>query len=120
MGSLTDKQARFTVMISQLISYADSLPGYQLTFGDAYRSPEVTYGHSESLHRSRLAVDFNLFVDGAWIDGRGDAAEMTEEWLLWLKLGRFWEFIGGTWGGRFTGPIARDMNHFSLAHGGMK
>ena len=50
-------------MIALLILHAEML-GYKLTFGDAYRDPRVTYGHKDSLHRKRLAVDLNLFLDG--------------------------------------------------------
>ena len=91
-------------MVGQLIAYADSL-GYELTFGDAYRSPKVKYGHKRSLHRKRLAVDLNLFIDGKWMKKTKD----------FRKLGQHWESLGGSWGGRFG-----DGNHFSLAHGGMR
>lgn len=102
--SLSDKQAHFTSMIARLILHAEQL-GYQLTFGDAYRSPDVTYGHKDSLHRKRLAVDFNLFIDGQYMTKTDD----------YLKIGEYWESIGGSWGGRFN-----DGNHFSLKHEGMR
>lgn len=83
--------------------------GYEITLGDAYRDPRVTYGHPNSLHRSRLAIDLNLFHNGAYItDDTGHK-----------ELGAFWESIGGTWGGRFKGA-ACDPNHYSLGYGGMK
>ena len=103
MGMST-KQQRFTRMIARLIIYAESL-GYGLTFGDAYRDPRTTYGHKNSLHRKRLAVDFNLFK------GKDYLTE-TEDYL---PLGEYWEKMGGSWGGRF-----KDGNHFSLEHGGIK
>lgn len=102
--SLSDKQAHFTSMIARLILHAEQL-GYQLTFGDAYRSSNVTYGHKDSLHRKRLAVDFNLFIDGQYMTKTDD----------YLKIGEYWESIGGSWGGRFN-----DGNHFSLKHEGMR
>ncbi|HDL6695871.1 TPA: M15 family peptidase, partial [Yersinia enterocolitica] len=37
--TLSEKQAVFTVMIAQLINWADE-HGYRLTFGEAYRTPE--------------------------------------------------------------------------------
>jgi hypothetical protein len=106
MKSLTDKQARFTKMIALLIQFAD-LQGLSLTFGDAYRDPVATYpyGRKNSLHKRRLAVDFNLFRDGKYLTS-------TEDYTI---LGEYWESIGGTWGGRFD-----DGNHFSLAHNGRK
>ena len=84
-------------MISRLIEFA-YLQGYTLTFGDAY----TTYGHkNDSFHYKRLAVDFNLFRDGEFLTRTNDH----------LLLGQFWEYMGGTWGGRFSNP---DGNHYSL------
>ena len=102
--NLVAKQGDFTQRIALLILQADDL-GYVLTFGDAYRPPEATYGHPDSLHKRRLAVDFNLFIDGKY---RTDTDS-------YLPLGEYWESIGGTWGGRFG-----DGNHFSMEHDGMK
>lgn len=102
--SLVNKQHKFTQMVARLLLHADSL-GYQVTFGDAYRDPRVEYGHPNSLHRKRLAVDLNLFKDGWWL-------KETEDHR---PLGEYWESIGGTWGGRFN-----DGNHYSLEHEGYK
>lgn len=111
--TMSEKQALFTVMIAQLIFWADER-GYRLTFGEAYRTPEQAAlnaktgaGISKSLHISRLAVDFNLFINGVW---QKDSA-------AFLPLGEFWESIGGSWGGRFKKP---DGNHFSLEHNGVR
>lgn len=108
---LSEKQAVFTVMIAQLINWADER-GYRLTFGEAYRTPEQAAlnaksgkGIANSLHTQRLAVDFNLFVNGQY-------QTSTE---TYKPLGEYWESIGGTWGGRF-----KDGNHFSLEHNGVK
>jgi hypothetical protein len=113
--TLGEKQRKLTRMIGQLIAWA-YLNGYELTFGDAYRDPRLHgevgvkegYGHSASLHKVRLAVDFNLFKDGIY-------QASTE---AHRPLGEFWESIGGTWGGRFGNGA--DGNHYSLAHEGMK
>lgn len=110
--TLGQKQRRFTRMIAQLIEYAYS-QGYELTFGDAYRDPRVhgqvgqkkSYSSANSLHKERLAVDFNLFKDGVYLTRTEDHK----------PLGEYWESIGGTWGGRFN-----DGNHYSLEHGGRK
>lgn len=110
--TLGQKQRNFTLMIAELIRHA-YLQGYELTFGDAYRDPRLhgvvgekkSYSSASSLHKERLAVDFNLFKDGQYLTRTEDYAE----------LGEFWESIGGSWGGRFN-----DGNHFSLAHGGRK
>ncbi|WP_085841455.1 M15 family metallopeptidase [Enterobacter asburiae] len=111
--TLSEKQQKFTVMIGRLIEWADQ-NGYGLTFGEAYRTPEQAQlnaksgkGIANSLHTQRLAVDFNLFVNGQY---QTDSA-------AYKPLGEYWESIGGTWGGRFSKP---DGNHFSLEHNGVK
>ena len=110
--TLGQKQRKFTRMIAQLIEYAYA-NGYELTFGDAYRDPRLhgdvgvkkSYSSANSLHKSRLAVDFNLFKDGQYLT--------TTE--AHRPLGEYWESIGGTWGGRFN-----DGNHYSIEHQGRK
>lgn len=109
--TLRQKQSRFVRMIGQLIAYAYD-NGYELTFGEAYRTPEQAAlnaksgkGIANSLHTERLAVDFMLFKDGKWLDKTEDHA----------VLGAKWEAMGGAWGGRF-----KDGNHYSLEHGGRK
>ncbi len=102
--SLRKKQSKFTFMVADLIQWAYA-NGYELTFGDAYRGPGVKHGHKRSLHRSRLAVDFNLFKDDKYLRSTEDHQ----------PLGEYWESIGGSWGGRFG-----DGNHYSLAHKGRR
>lgn len=100
---LVDKQWKFVKMVSKLITYADSL-GYKLTFGDAYRDKNNPTGHPKSLHRKRLAVDFNLFIDGKYdTDGSGHKI-----------LHDYWDELGG------SERIEKDLNHYSLEHGGMR
>ncbi|EMV5777726.1 M15 family metallopeptidase, partial [Escherichia coli] len=81
---------------------------------EAYRTPEQAAlnaksgkGIRNSLHTLRLAVDFNLFINGKY-QADTDA---------YRPLGEYWESIGGTWGGRFS---RADGNHFSLEHNGVK
>ncbi len=113
--SLGSKQRKFTKLIGQLIQFAYA-NGYELSFGDAFRDPrlhgrigeKIGYGHSASLHKSRLAVDFNLFnKDGDWL-------QTTEDHR---PLGEYWESIDPDcqWGGHFS-----DGNHYSYKHGDMK
>src|SRR6056297_1348204 len=85
-------------MVALLIQYAYER-GYELTFGEAWRTPEQAQRNAEagtgianSLHCDRLAVDFNLFKDGEYLTQTEDHRE----------LGEFWESIGGAWGGRFN------------------
>lgn len=110
--TLHEKQSKFVLMIAKLIYKAESL-GYELTFGDAYRDPRVFgilkekkgYGEASSCHKLRLAIDFNLFINGVF--------QTTTE--AHRPLGEYWESLGGSWGGRFN-----DANHYSLEHEGMK
>jgi len=110
--TLGQKQRHFTRLVGLLIEYAYQ-NGYELTFGDAYRDPKVhgqfgekkSYSAGKSVHKLRLAVDFNLFKDGKYLTATED----------YTKLGEYWESLGGCWGGRF-----QDGNHFSLEHEGCK
>ena len=114
METLGQKQRRFAIMVGRLIVHAYE-EGFEITFGDAYRDPRVHgnlgekrgYGSANSVHKVRLAVDLNLFRDGAFLTRTEDH----------LPLGLFWESMGGTWGGRFSNP---DGNHYSLPHGGFR
>jgi hypothetical protein len=85
--TLGEKQRLFTRLVGRLIEWAYA-QGYELTFGDAYRSPEqarmnaqvgkgiVNYSHCE-----RLAIDLNLFNNGVYLL-RTEAYE---------PLGVYWE-----------------------------
>lgn len=99
--TLRQKQSQFAEMLPLLILFAYA-KGYEVTLGDAYAKD----GHrKQSLHYSRLAQDLNLFKDGKYLTDTEDHK----------PLGKFWESIGGTWGGRFD-----DGNHYSLEHLGRK
>lgn len=112
--SLSKKQQRFTYCISQLIAHAYS-KGYGLTLGDAYRDPRLhgdfgtksSYSAAKSVHKIRLAIDMNLFIDGVWIADSDHKA--------WLDIGEYWETLdhSARWGGWF-----HDANHFSFEHWG--
>lgn len=124
--TLGQKQRLFTKAVAMLITRAYEL-GYELTFGDAHRDKraygphgsntttkggEAPYGHRNSVHKLRLAVDLNLFKDGEYL-------ELTEDHR---ELGEYWENRIGPrvglplcWGGRFN-----DGNHYSCEHQGMK
>lgn len=112
--TLGQKQQLFTRMTGQLIAWADA-NGYALTYGEAYRTPEQAKlnaktgaGIANSLHTQRLAVDFNLFING----------EYQTKSEAYLPLGEYWESLGGSWGGRFKSNP--DGNHFSLEHNGVR
>ena len=112
--TLGEKQRKFTNLIADLVIWAYA-NGYELTYGDAYRSTEqakanaiLGSGIANSLHTQRLAVDFNLFINGEY---KSDT-ESHE------PLGRYWKSLDPDcrWGGDFTKP---DGNHYSLTHGGV-
>jgi hypothetical protein len=118
--TLGEKQRLFAGMVGRLITWCYN-NDYELTFGEAYRTPEQAVlnaksgsGISNSLHTKRLAIDLNLFVDTT--EG-GDEDVYQANSSAYLPLGEFWESIGGSWGGRFSRP---DGNHFSLEHEGVR
>lgn len=108
---LREKQSRFALLVAQLILQAHEM-GYEVTLGDAYRDPRLHgvvgekkgYGAANSFHKTRLAVDLNLFRDGKFLDTTDGHR----------PLGEWWESMGGTWGGRFK---TSDGNHYSLGEG---
>jgi hypothetical protein len=113
--TLGEKQRLFVQLIGRLIEFAYQ-EGYELSFGDAYRSPEQAAanavagtGIAKSLHTQRLAIDLNLFRDGAYL---------TES-EAHKPLGEFWESLHDlcVWGGRFTKP---DGNHYAMTHEGRR
>lgn len=104
MSTLGEAQERFSVMVQHLLTQAHLL-GYGVRIGHVMRCRDCQTGKVNSLHKKKLAIDLNLFLDGEWLD-------KTEDHRL---LGEWWESIGGTWGGRFN-----DGNHYSLSYGGMK
>lgn len=106
--SLGDKRRKFTVMIAHLILYAESL-GYGIALGRGYASAAANAadgGHERSLHLDGLAQDLHLYDigTGEYITGsRGHGI-----------LHDYWDAMGG------ATRILRDMNHYSLANGGMR
>jgi hypothetical protein len=114
--SLGEQQRAFTFNIGKLIVFAYE-NNYELTFGDAYRDPRLAAlnaqegkGIIKSLHTQRLAVDFNLFKDGAYLPKSED----------YWQLGTYWKTLhpSNVWGGDFK-PVP-DGNHFSMQYGGIK
>ena len=97
--SLGDKRRKFTEMIALTIQYALFL-GYKISFDKEHCN------HMEnSLHYEGLAKDFNLYKDGKYLTKTEDHE----------PVGLFWEFLGGSWGGRF-----QDGNHYSCEWMGRK
>lgn len=103
--TLVEKQWHFLRMTNQLATFA-AQRGWMLTFGEAHRPgwlakqyAKLGIGIENSRHTDRLAIDFNLFINGVY-------QTKTE---AYLPLGQFWESLGGRWGGRFK---RKDGNHF--------
>lgn len=112
MMKLGEKQRLFTRLIADLIIKAYDL-GYEISIGDAYRDPRVFgevgekkgYGNKSSCHKSRLAIDLNLFKDGEYLSSTKDHVALGMWWEQQHELCR--------WGGRF-----KDGNHYSFEHNG--
>jgi hypothetical protein len=113
--TLRQKQSRFALGVALLIQHADNL-GYAVTLGEAWRTPEQAkwnaaqgIGTVSSLHIERLAIDLNLFKDGAFLQSTEDHR----------ALGEWWESLGSDyrWGGRFKKP---DGNHYSITPDGRR
>lgn len=106
--TLGERQRLFVKLLPRLLDFAYE-QGYELTVGDAYRDPRVHgamgiqmgYGHKNSNHKNRLAIDLNLFKGGVFL-------QTSEDHKL---LGEFWENLDTLcrWGGRFN-----DGNHYSI------
>lgn len=116
MMTLGEKQRLFTRLVGELIRFAYA-SGYELTFGDAYRSPQQAQanaaagsGIANSLHTQRLAIDLNLFING----------EYQPDSNAYRPLGEFWKSLdpGCCWGGDFQ--TRADGNHFSITWNGVK
>lgn len=111
--TLGQKQRKFARLVPRLIDYIHAR-GYECTFGDAFRDERVHgefgvklgYGHAKSGHKRRLALDINLFFNGAYLDST-EAHRPIGEW--WEK-----QDPDCRWGGRFA-----DGNHYSLEHDGV-
>lgn len=113
--TLGQKQRRFSLYVAQLIQFAYE-NGYEVTFGEAYRTPEQAAlnaakgtGTRNSVHCDRLAVDLNLFKDGQYLTRTEDHA----------PLGEFWKTLSPDcrWGGDFK---RADGNHYSITPDGVR
>lgn len=113
--TLREQQSLFVQLVANLINWSYE-NGYELTFSEAYRSPQEAAinaqtgaGISNSLHTERLAIDLNLFRDGVLLDTVADYEPMGDYWKSLHVLAR--------WGGNFSSP---DADHFSLTYGGIE
>ena len=104
--TLQQAQAKFTRKIALLILWADS-KNYDLTFGEAYESPdEANPEHLKTgQHPKRLAIDLNLFIAGQYRKDTEAYAELGAFWILLSEPGLLCR-----WGGTFSN--VKDGGHF--------
>jgi hypothetical protein len=104
MSRLLESQMEFARAVAKLLKHVGGLTTAAVTLGDAYRDPRCPYGSKNSKHHRRLALDLNLFLltDGKWEYQTGSHAHE-------IVLGKYWESLGGIWGGRWDPP---DGNHY--------
>lgn len=114
MSELLKLQWAFSRLVPRLYDKAFEL-GFDIAEGDAFRDPRVHgalgvkmgYGHRNSAHKNKLAVDINLFKSGKYL-GDTEAHRALGEW--WEK-----QHPLARWGGRFN-----DGNHYSFEYSGVK
>lgn len=112
---LLKAQTEFTAAVGKLLVWAAE-QGHQLTFGEAYRTPEQAalnaksgIGIANSNHTRRLAVDLMLFENGVYQTGVEPYRVLGDYWKTLHPLAR--------WGGSFHKP---DADHFSFEWQGVQ
>lgn len=115
METLSQKRRRFSHDICLLVLHAESI-GYGAAFDQVKRTQAEANanaasgaGISNSLHLIGLAADLLLYKNDQYItDGTGHT-----------ELGTWWKSLGEDhcWGGDFK---AKDFNHYSITHNGVK
>lgn len=98
--TLSQRQQIFTFNIHLLIDYAYK-QGFKLTFGEVYRTLEqqriyFNTGRSKTMnsrHLQRLAVDFNVFLNGRLLNSPAEIRPLGEFWIS-LDKDNVW---GGDW-----------------------
>jgi len=117
--TLSERQQVFTFNIHQLIEFAYK-NGFTLTFGEVYRTQEqqkiyFDTGRSKTMnsrHLQRLAVDFNIFIDGVLINEPIKIQPLGNFWIT-LNLDNVW---GGDWDrdGSVLDETFKDPYHFEM------
>jgi hypothetical protein len=135
--TLREHQEVFSRNVVILLDEIIKTPGYSVTGGEWWRSETQAWiyslpfgselyaispdgkkheyeklvgglGSSRSLHRSRLAIDLNIFFNGAWMTDHATYSHFGETWKSLHPLNR--------WGGDYGG----DVFHFSMTDGKQK
>jgi len=111
--TLGQKQDRFARTLPGLLIFVNALAkkhGFRVSLGDLFRAPELHgemgvkkgYGHANSCHKLKLAIDINFIKDGKIISEYHDQAH------------DFWDTVGG------AKRLLHDMNHYSFEHLGFR
>jgi hypothetical protein len=113
--TLHQAQTLHVQLIAKLIVFVFAQTGYELTWGEAYRTQEQAQwdatnhiGIVNSVHCERLAVDFMLFHEGIYLTDSAEYKFMGDYWKTLDPLCR--------WGGDFT---TVDADHFSITWNGV-
>lgn len=113
--NLGNKQELFSRAQPLLYLYAQ-YHGYEIRSGDLFRDPREhgeigeavgSYGHKNSVHKLKLAIDVNLTKNGVYLEGMAAADAHN-------FLHNFWDMLGG------AKRIPHDLNHYSFEHEGMR
>lgn len=110
LASIRPKQVIFLSNIAKLIEYSKTLPGYELTAGEMYRTAEqqaiyLAKGLSKkrhSQHQNRLAFDINVFINGVYRTDKEAYRPLAEYWKTLNQNNQ----SGYEWNW--------DMNHFEM------
>jgi hypothetical protein len=112
--TLGEKQEFFMRQLPRLIDKVHEL-GYEIRGGDLFRDPRShgamgvigVYGHKNSCHKLKLAIDLNLFKDGRFITDSEGHKDIGAWWIAQHPDNRCGVF--------FSIP---DPNHYSMTHEG--
>lgn len=109
-STLRTKQSIFLQNVAKLIIYANTLPGYELTGGELWRTAEQQAIYlakrlsktKYSRHQDRLAIDLNVFINGEYRTDKAAFKPLAEYWKS-LNVnndsGYYWDW---------------DYNHFEM------
>lgn len=110
------RQELFMRLLGQFLVWLYA-QGYTVRGGELLRDPRIAQmndvngtGISNSLHIDKLAIDLNLFRNGAWLNKTEDHA----------APGAYWKSLHPlcAWGGDFKPPTKPDGNHYSIRYAG--
>jgi hypothetical protein len=87
-STLRTKQVVFLKNVAKLITFSSTLPGYEVTGGELWRTAEqqaiyVAKGLSKtkhSRHQDRLAIDLNVFINGVYRTDKSAYKPLAEYW----------------------------------------